>query len=598
VLFTTRVTDNGTPPLSATNSFTVTVTETNSAPVLPSQSTRTISVQTTLTVTNSATDSDIPANNLSYALQSPPAGVAIAGNGVVTWTPTIAQGHTTNLITTVVMDDGTPPLSATNSFTVIVTASNTPPVLPPQSNRTIAELTTLIVTNTASDSDIPPNTLAYALLAGPTNASISATGIITWTPTEAQGPGSATFTTRVTDNGTPPLSATNSFAVTVTEVNVAPVLPTQTNWSIAAQSPLVVTNTASDSDLPANVLTYSLGSAPAGAAIDTNGIVTWTPSSAQAGISLIITVVSDNGTPPLSATNSFSVVVTTNASSSQLFGDDFTRGTNPGSIAPWIAQSGIWAVTNGTLKAGLNNTRTYAFAYLTNSWSNYAVQAQFQFPSGGYGGGLGGCLNPATGAHYAAWIYPEGSPGGARALKLVKFQTWSTWGYNGSSYTPMQQVTLASVGTNWHTLKLSFSGNQITVFFDSTQVMSVTDTEATPYLSGGTSLDMWTDATRYSYSVDNVLVTSLTSGNIPVPPASAVATAAPVLQSVTLADGEAVVTWTSVPGTTYRLQYKDDFASDKWTDASPDVTATDVSTTATDSIGSAPHRFYRVLLVQ
>jgi hypothetical protein len=95
-----------------------------------------------------------------------------------------------------------------------------------------------------------------------------------------------------------------------------------------------------------------------------------------------------------------------------------------------------------------------------------------------------------------------------------------------------------------------------------------------------------------------VLVTSLTSGNIPVPPASAVAAAAPVLQSVTLADGEAVVTWTSVPGTTYRLQYKDDFASDKWTDASPDVTATDVSTTATDSIGSAPHRFYRVLLVQ
>ena len=53
---------------------------------------------------------------------------------------------------------------------------------------------------------------------------IDTNGVITWTPTEAQGPGTNTITTVVTDNGVPPLSVTNSFVVIVTEVNSAPVL--------------------------------------------------------------------------------------------------------------------------------------------------------------------------------------------------------------------------------------------------------------------------------------------------------------------------------------------------------------------------------------
>ncbi|MFO1477566.1 MAG: hypothetical protein U1F98_13060 [Verrucomicrobiota bacterium] len=47
---------------------------------------------------------------------------------------------------------------------------------------------------------------------------IDASGVITWTPTEAQGLGVHTITTIATDNGTPALSATNSFQVTVNEV--------------------------------------------------------------------------------------------------------------------------------------------------------------------------------------------------------------------------------------------------------------------------------------------------------------------------------------------------------------------------------------------
>src|SRR6185369_8955937 len=149
-----------------------------------------------------------------------------------TWTPTEAQGPGTNTITTVVTDNGIPALSATNSFDVVVTEVNVAPVLAVQTNRIVAELATLTVTNAATDADVPANTLSYQLITPPSGASISANGVITWTPTEAQGPGTNTITTVVTDNGVPALSTTNSFDVAVTEVNVAPVLSAQTNRTV------------------------------------------------------------------------------------------------------------------------------------------------------------------------------------------------------------------------------------------------------------------------------------------------------------------------------------------------------------------------------
>jgi hypothetical protein len=75
----------------------------------------------TNSVTNSATDSDLPAQTLTYALVSLPLGVTInTTNGVLTLTPTLAQAGTTNIVTTIVTDSGTPALSATNTITVFV----------------------------------------------------------------------------------------------------------------------------------------------------------------------------------------------------------------------------------------------------------------------------------------------------------------------------------------------------------------------------------------------------------------------------------------------------------------------------------------------
>src|SRR5262245_62992272 len=96
-----------------------------------------------------------------------------------------------------------------------------------------------------------------------------------------QGPGTATFTTIVTDNGTPASSATNSFTVTVTEVNNAPLLPGQSNRTIPELTTLTVTNTASDGDLSANVLNYQLVSPADGSSISAIRVLSWTPGEDQ-----------------------------------------------------------------------------------------------------------------------------------------------------------------------------------------------------------------------------------------------------------------------------------------------------------------------------
>src|SRR5206468_125168 len=144
-----------------------------------------------------------------------------------------------------------------------------------------------------------------------TNASINSSGIITWTPTEAQGPSSGVlFTTKVTDNGAPALSATNTFTVAVNELNSAPVLSPISDQIAFAGVQLTFTSSATDVDFPRNILTFSLDpGAPATAAIDpANGVFTWTPPANQSpGTNTVTVRVTDDGVPRLDDAKSFKI---------------------------------------------------------------------------------------------------------------------------------------------------------------------------------------------------------------------------------------------------------------------------------------------------
>jgi hypothetical protein len=89
----------------------------------------------------------------------------------------------------------------------------------------------------------------------------------------------------------------------------APDLAAIANRTVAVGTTLTVTNTASS--LNPGPLTFSLGSgAPTNASIGSNtGVLTWTPTAAQAGSNILSIVVADGAVPPLSSTQTFSVMV-------------------------------------------------------------------------------------------------------------------------------------------------------------------------------------------------------------------------------------------------------------------------------------------------
>lgn len=93
--------------------------------------------------------------------------------------------------------------------------------------------------------------------------------------------------------------------------NNRPVLSPVANQTINAGMNLLITNTATDIDQPAQTLMFGLAAGRTNATIATNtGVLSWRPAVAQANTTNQFSVfVSDNGYPSLSATQNFSVVV-------------------------------------------------------------------------------------------------------------------------------------------------------------------------------------------------------------------------------------------------------------------------------------------------
>jgi hypothetical protein len=287
----------------------------NAPPVLGVIGNKAVNEGVQLNFTATATDPD-SGQALTFRLDpGAPAGATInPGSGVFTWTPTEAQGPGVYPVTVRVTDNGSPVKSDFETINITVNEVNTAPGLAFINDQTVNEGSLLSFVASASDPDQPAQSLTFSLDPGaPTGAGINPTnGLFSWTPNEAQGPGTNSVTVRVTDNGSPNLSSAETFTIVVNEVNAAPVLAAIANQSVTAGSQLSVTNSATDADVPLNILTYSLDpGAPAGAAINpTNGVFTWTPSTNQAPGPYGVTVrVTDNGAPALSDTKAFSIVV-------------------------------------------------------------------------------------------------------------------------------------------------------------------------------------------------------------------------------------------------------------------------------------------------
>jgi hypothetical protein len=95
--------------------------------------------------------------------------------------------------------------------------TNTPPVIGAISDGTIFDGQLLLFNASATDTDVPPQHLTFSLDDGaPANAAINPdTGLFSWRPSSAQAPSTNSITVRVTDDGTPPMSAAATFTARV-----------------------------------------------------------------------------------------------------------------------------------------------------------------------------------------------------------------------------------------------------------------------------------------------------------------------------------------------------------------------------------------------
>lgn len=216
--FTSRVTDNGVPPLSGTTSFTATVKVGPKPPVITPLLPATVNELTLWQTTVQAIDPDTPASGLSFSLDVSPAGAQIDhSSGLLSWTPTEAQGPTNAVFVVRVTKTSPPNLSATATFSVNVLEVNRGPTLSPIPDQTIGFGETLVLTNIVVDPDLPANTLSFALEPGaPAGMTVASdTGVLTWTPSANQVLTTNRVTVRVTDGALSPLSDSQSFTVIV-----------------------------------------------------------------------------------------------------------------------------------------------------------------------------------------------------------------------------------------------------------------------------------------------------------------------------------------------------------------------------------------------
>ncbi|MXP27193.1 hypothetical protein GRI39_14290, partial [Altererythrobacter indicus] len=249
----------------------VTVLNTNDAPVITSQAAITMAENLTDVVTVTATDTDV-ADTLTYAL--------VAGGDAALFTidestgelsfitppdyenPQGSGANANEYVLTVSVSDGTN--TVTQDVTVTITDANDPPVITSDAAVTMAENQTAVTTVTATDPEGDNASIVYGIADGADGALFtidSATGELTFiAPPDFEAPGAAgggnsyQVIVTVTDGEN---VTEETLTVTVEDVNEAPVITSDASISLAENESLVTTVTASDEDV-ADTLTYAL----------------------------------------------------------------------------------------------------------------------------------------------------------------------------------------------------------------------------------------------------------------------------------------------------------------------------------------------------
>lgn len=220
-LISITVNDDDLPSMSATQTFSVVVLPlTNHPPVVSGVSNFTVVEGETLSFAFSTVDPDEPTNGITVVFVNAPPNATMTftnGSGTFQWVTTEADGPGTNAVQLLATKSSPVSLTFTQDFTLTVLESNLPPTLVGISDHKIHAGTTLTFTNAATDPDLPLNALAFSVDPGNSPAAqVNPTnGVFSWTPSDADVGEVRSITIRVTDNGSPELTDSKTFLVSV-----------------------------------------------------------------------------------------------------------------------------------------------------------------------------------------------------------------------------------------------------------------------------------------------------------------------------------------------------------------------------------------------
>jgi hypothetical protein len=190
----------------------------NHAPVISAIVDLVVDEENTIEFTIVAQDVESPSDLLTFTLDpGAPDGASLdPTTGIFRWTPAEEQGPGEHVFKVRVTDDGIPSLASAETFTIQVKEVNRAPILVPIADQMIHAGGGLRLPIQATDPDIPGNAMHFIMLDGPPGASVDpSNGGFIWSSSLADA--GMTFPVRVqaTDNGSPALSGTAAFSVTV-----------------------------------------------------------------------------------------------------------------------------------------------------------------------------------------------------------------------------------------------------------------------------------------------------------------------------------------------------------------------------------------------
>ena len=383
--FTFKVNDGKVDSAPAT--ISITINPVNDPPVVVVPGAQMVDEGAQLQFTVTASDVDGGQTLTLSASNLPTNATFNAQTGLFTWTPAFDQMGVYNLNFTAT-DNGNPPLSDTKTVTITVKDARRAPVANPQAVST-NEDTALPITLTGSDPDQMPVT--FMIVGQPQHGTLSGTPpAVTYTPA-ANYNGADSFTFKVNNGAIDSTPATVS--ITVNPVNDPPTINAPDSRTATEGEAITFTVSGADVDV-GQTLTLSSSALPNGATFNpATGAFAWTPAFNQSGSYSVTFTVTDNGTPPLSASktttftindinrppvaNSFPVTVVEDTATpitltgSDPDGDNFTFAV----VAQPMHGMLTGTAPNLTYTPALNYNGSDSFTYKTNDGKVDSVNA-------------------------------------------------------------------------------------------------------------------------------------------------------------------------------------------------------------------------------